>query len=112
MKKREENVFNGDYFDTGDLGYIRDGYLYVIGREKDILIGANGKNIASAELSGKILECPDIHDCKVIMENNRLIAIVNTDLSEEELKKYLDKVNSGLPNYKKISDFHIAKKIK
>ena len=112
LKKREENVFNGDYFDTGDLGYIREGYLYVIGREKDILIGANGKNIASAELSGKMLECPEIHDCKVIMENNRLIAIVNTDLSEEELKKYLDKVNSGMPNYKRISDFHIAKKIK
>lgn len=54
-----------------------------------------------------------IHDCNVIMKNNKLIAIVNTELTPEEMQKYIDEVNKKLPKYKNISDFEITtKKIK
>ena len=100
---------SGDYFYTGDLGYVKDGYLYVIGRERNVLIGANGKNVSPEELNRKILKHNDVHDCNVIMENDRLIAIVNTDLSEAELRAYVDKVNEKLPRYKRISEIRMTK---
>ena len=102
--------FDGEYFDTGDLGYVKDQYLYVVGRANGILIGANGKNISSKELMQRLMECKEIRDCKVIMENDRLIAIVNTDLEEEELQKVLERVNRLLPRYKRISEVRIVEK--
>lgn len=102
--------FDGEYFEAGDLGYVRDGYLYVTGRKEGILIGSNGKNISQEELSNKILECDQIHACRVIMENDRLIAIINTQLSEAECRKYFERLNRTLPNYKKIADFRITTK--
>ena len=119
------NVFNGylndqskkylldDFFDTGDIGYIKNNYLYIIGRKKNILIGDNSKNISPEELNKKILKNNKIHDCNVIMENNKLIAIINTELNEEEVEKYINNINKNLPKYKKISKFRItSKKIK
>lgn len=109
----KRDYFIDGYFDTGDIGYIKGKYLYVIGRKKNILIGDNGKNISPEEINKKILANNGIHDCNVIMENNRLTAIINTEMSEEELKKYIDKVNSKLPKYKNISNIKITdKKIK
>ena len=101
------------FFDTGDLGYIKDGYLYIAGRRKNILIGANGKNISPEELNRKILENTGIHDCNVVMEDNRLIAVINTELTEAAVQKHIEKINAGLPKYKRLSGFRITdKKIK
>lgn len=108
-----KECFIDGYFDTGDIGYIKDNYLYVIGRKKNILIGDNGKNISPEEINKKILANNKIHDCNVIMENNRLTAIINTEMPEDELKAYIDKVNSKLPKYKNIYSIKITdKKIK
>lgn len=116
------NIFNGyiggqdssdikdGYFDTGDIGYIENNFLYVKGRKKNILIGDNGKNISPEELNRKILKYADINDCNIIMENNHLIAVINTQLDELHIKRILDKINKKLPNYKKISEFRITNK--
>ncbi len=110
LGEKESANFDGEYFYTGDLGYVKDGFLYVIGREKGILVGANGKNVSPEELNRKILECNRIHDCNVILEKDRLVAIVNTELSEDEVRNHLDKVNQSLPKYKRIADFRITQK--
>lgn len=104
---------DGEYFDTGDLGMVRDGYLYVTGRRDDILIGANGKNVSAEELRRKLLACPGIHACHVVMEEGRLIGYVNTDLSEEALRDMLKQVNRQLAPYKNITEIRsTAKKLK
>lgn len=110
LEEEERACFDGPYYDTGDLGYIKDGYLYVVGREKGILIGSNGKNISRQELKDRILGHDQIHDCQVIMEDDHLVAIVNTELGEQELKRYFEKLNRSLPNYKKIADFRVTQK--
>ena len=113
LKDDKQECFLDGYFDTGDIGYIKDKFLYVIGRKKNILIGDNGKNISPEEINKKILKNTKIHDCNVIMEDNRLTAIVNTDLSEDELKKYIESINNKLPLYKNICKFKIIdKKVK
>lgn len=120
-----ENVFNGyigdkkkpymlsDYFDTGDIGYVKDGYLFVVGRKKNILVGDNGKNISPEELNNKILKYKKIYDCNIVMEKNKLIAIINTDLPEKRISEIINNVNKTLPKYKRISRYKITnKKIK
>ncbi len=116
-----KNVFSGylddtkhysieDYFDTGDLGYIKNNRLYVVGRKKNILIGENGKNVSPKDISQKILKNNKIHDCNVIMEDNKLIALVNSELSDKELNSYINKINNKLPKYKKIFEIRNTNK--
>lgn len=101
------------YFNTGDLGYVKDNYLYICGRKKNILIGSNGKNISTLELKDKILKNKKIHDCNVIMKEDKIVVVMNTDLTKKEVEKFIEKVNKSLPKYKHISDFEItSKKIK
>ena len=117
-----KNVFNGylgdsttecikdEYFYTGDIGYIKNEFLYVLGRKKNILIGDNGKNIAPEELIRFLLKYKDINDCNIVMKDNRLYAVINTELNNTDVKKIIDEVNLKLPNYKKIYDFEITNK--
>lgn len=117
-----ENVFDGYinekhspnlqnmYFNTGDIGYIENGFLYVVGRKKNILTGENGKNISPEELRKKILKNEKIDDCMIVMENNKLIALINSELDEETIKHIIDRLNNTLPKYKKISNFKIMSK--
>lgn len=107
---KDKKYINEEYFDTGDLGYIKNNFLYITGRKKNILIGANGKNISPLELKNKILKSKKIHDCKIIMKDNRLVALLNTSLTKDEVSKYIDKINKTLPKYKQISEFEITSK--
>jgi len=108
-EKSDEYIKNG-YFYTGDIGYIKNNFLYVQGRKKNILIGDNGKNIAPEELIRKLVKYKGINDCNIVMRENKLYAIINTELPISSVKSIVDKVNSNLPNYKKIFDFEITKK--
>ena len=110
INSEKDDCFVDGYFNTGDLGYIKDDFLYITGRKKEILIGENGKNVSVVELSNKILQNNRINDCILNMENNKIVAIIDTDLSEQEVQQYFDTVNINLPNYKKISGFKIIDK--
>ncbi len=117
-----QNVFKGyvgnesgdyiidDFFDTGDIGFVKNNFLYVKGRKKNILIGDNGKNVAPEELIKKLMKNTNIKDCNIIMKNNRIYAIINTELSEKEVKSIVDEVNIKLPKYKRIYGYEITDK--
>ena len=96
------------YFCTGDLGYVKDGFLYITGRKKRILIGANGKNIAPKELEDLVLKEERIQSCTITMEDNRLIAMIRTDLEKQSLSDLIDEINKDLPAYKRISEVRIT----
>lgn len=107
---KEKKYMLKGYFDTGDVGYVKDNYIYISGRKKNVLIGANGKNIDPEELRKKILKSEKIHDCKITMENDKLIALLNTNLSNETVEKYISRINKNLPKYKQIAEFKITNK--
>src|SRR5262245_60417054 len=59
-------AFFGDWFRTGDVGYLdRDGFLYLTDRKKDMII-SGGENIASSEVERVIYELPQVREVAVI----------------------------------------------
>ena len=108
------------WFYTGDIGYLdEDGYLYIIGRKKELIVLENGKKVIPEEIENLILSKSDIvKEVAVIEQNGHLHAIIvpNFELVKEKgilnLREHItweviDKVNRELPSYKNITDFSI-----
>ena len=112
------------YFRTGDIGYIdRDGYLFVTGRKKTVIVLDNGRNVAPEELEEYLLSLPEIADALVYAKKNeadilRLYALllpaddVSAGKSEEEtlalLKEKVLELNRRLPTFKQITDISLV----
>jgi len=61
-----EESFRGDWFRTGDLAHMdQDGYLYVHGREKDVII-VGGENVIASEVESVIAELDGVHEVAVV----------------------------------------------
>ena len=77
--------FENGYFKTGDIGELdRDGYLYITGRLKDIIVTAGGKNIAPQRIA-QFVEGGLIHHCIVVGDQQKyLVALIALD--EEVLR--------------------------
>ncbi|MDX5360230.1 MAG: AMP-binding protein [Alphaproteobacteria bacterium] len=58
--------FHGDWFRTGDVGYLdADGFLFLTDRKKDMIL-SGGENIASSEVERVIFQMPQVADCAVV----------------------------------------------
>ena len=110
-------VFTGDgWFRTGDMGIVdKDGYLYLRGRSKCMILGPSGQNIYPEELEAVINNVTYVVDSLVIQDKVGLTALVYPDyhlaeldgMSPEQLEKRiadgLPEINAHLPNYAQIS---------
>jgi fatty-acyl-CoA synthase len=64
--EKTKAAFFGDWFRTGDIGYLDDeGFLYLTDRKKDMII-SGGENIASSEVERVIYELPQVRECAVV----------------------------------------------
>ncbi|MDD2332390.1 MAG: AMP-binding protein, partial [Candidatus Cloacimonetes bacterium] len=76
-KQRSDEAFTSDgWFKTGDLGTMRDGYLYIKGRIKNVIIGPRGENIYPEELESKLNEQEIILESLVYEWENKICARV------------------------------------
>ena len=73
-------VFDGErWFMTGDLGKLDDeGFLYIVGRKKEIIVTAGGKNVAPAVLEDRLRSHPLVSQCMVVGDNQPFIAALVT----------------------------------
>lgn len=101
--------FDSDgFYHTGDLGLLDgQGRLYLKGRKKRMILTANGKNIYVDELENLIRENPAIKSASVYEEDFHPVARVYTDLPEQEVYDYMEKVNASLPKFKRIKNIYI-----
>jgi len=59
-------AFDGDWYRTGDLGYIEGGYLYLKGRKKDLIVLADGQNVYPEDIEGALCRQDGIVDAVVV----------------------------------------------
>lgn len=84
------DVMNGEWLRTGDLASIDDdGYVYITGRKKDLIITAGGKNVSPAPLEDIIATCPIVSHVVVVGDNKPFIAALIT-LEPDMLRQWLE----------------------
>jgi long-chain acyl-CoA synthetase len=71
-------AFDGRWLRTGDLGRFDDGFLFLTGRKKDLIITASGKNVAPAVLEERVREHWLIGECVVVGDQRPYIAALVT----------------------------------
>lgn len=102
-------AFEGNWFKTGDLGYLdEDKFLYITGRKKNLIILPNGENVSPEELEQKILKISYVKEVVVSEQQGQITAELFLDKEAErdaEVKTQEDirSLNKLLPNYKKIA---------
>ena len=108
------------WYHTGDLGLMdKDGNIFIKGRSKNMLLGANGQNIYPEEIEDKINSLPLVLESVVIQRDQKLVALIHPDfdevhnmgLSDDDLQTLMEQnkqtLNATLPAYCKISAIKI-----
>ena len=108
------------WFRTGDMGVIdEDGYLFLRGRSKCMILGPSGQNIYPEEIENVVNNMPYVVDSLAIEDNGGITALIYPDfhqaevdgLSKEQLAKNLDAslelANKELPNYARVKKIEI-----
>lgn len=95
-------VFDGEWFLSGDLGYIEDNYAFIVGRKKNLIILQNGKNISPEELEIELMKIEEIKEVVVCEQNGKLTAKVYSEHDEKILRKKINQINKQLASYKQI----------
>jgi long-chain acyl-CoA synthetase len=102
------------WYHTGDLGTLsRSNHLFIRGRIKNMLLGANGQNVYPEEIEDKLNSMTMVAESVVIQRGDKLVALVHPDkdemmnFSQEELEQIMEQnrqdLNEQLPVYSRIS---------
>ena len=85
-----DEVFDSErWFKSGDLGKLDDdGFLYIVGRKKELIVTAGGKNVAPAVLEDRLRAHPLVSQCMVVGDNQPFIAALVT-LDPDALKAWV-----------------------
>ncbi len=124
-KKATEQIFTEDgWMRTGDLGILDDeGYLYIKGRRKNMILGPSGQNIYPEEIENKLNSMDYIEESIVFGENNYIYAVVYPDYEKldeidepsidpqeflnEKMEENRKKINKKLPNYSRLKEIKL-----
>lgn len=132
MPEETENVIKDGWFYTGDLGFLdKEGWLYITGRSKNVIVTKTGKNIYPEELEVLINQIPEVKESMVYAKeedggNDYIVAVqilpemeiivenMGKDLSEKEIfemfTEKINEINNSLPNYKRVRNIQVREK--
>ncbi len=110
------------WYHTGDLGIIdRDGNVFIKGRSKNMLLGANGQNIYPEEIEDKLNSLPMVAECVVIQKGEKIYGLVYPDMeacqkqgmTAEAIADLMEEnrqtLNRQLPAYEQIAGIKVMK---
>ena len=105
---------------TGDLGTLdKDGFLYIRGRSKTMILGPSGQNIYPEEIEDRLNNMLYVAESLIISQGGKLVALIYPDweqvdkagIQHSEIEKLMqtniDQVNEEMPNYSKITCFKL-----
>ena len=115
-----ETLDSEGWYHTGDLGTMdADGNVFIKGRSKNMLLGANGQNIYPEEIEDKLNSMAMVNESIVIQEGDKLVGLVHPDYDEaktlgftsEDLSNIMEQnrveLNNLLPAYSKLSSIRL-----
>ena len=93
------------WFHTGDLARMdEEGFYYITGRKKNLIILTSGENVSPEELEKKLALCPAITECIVKEKGHKICAVIYCpEDKQEEVRAFVTEVNRSLTLYKRIS---------
>ena len=108
------------WYHTGDLALMdEDGYVFIKGRSKNMLLGANGQNIYPEEIEDKLNSMTLVVESLVIQNGDKLAALIypdydeakNLGFSKEDLQHVMEQnlieLNQMIPSYSKVSSLRL-----
>lgn len=118
-KRPEETaeIIKDGWLYTGDLGFLdEEGYLYITGRKKEIIVLSNGKNVNPVELEEKIMTSELVKDCGVFFHEEQIQAVIVTEDSQDDNSVIYEKIraevieplNLSVSSYKRVMSFYIT----
>ena len=115
-----ETALKDGWLNTGDICTVdNDGFLYIRGRDKNMILGPSGQNIYPEEIEMQLNAMPYVGESLVIDREGKLVALIYPDvenikhqkLSEKEvmdiMQQNISSLNSALPAFSRISEFKI-----
>lgn len=100
-EKTKEVIDQNGYFNTGDIGYINEeGYIYITGRSKNVIVTQNGKNIYPEEIETLLGKIPEIKDVIVYGK------APEGEMAKKKDAKELIITARVVPNYDRIKEIH------
>ncbi len=120
-KATREIIDQDGWLHTGDLGTMdSDGYLYIKGRSKSMILGPSGQNIYPEEIEARINAFPLVQESIVVDRKHGLVALVYPDMEMVDTKKineqalesifeaYRKQLNLEIPTYMQVSRFQVV----
>ena len=108
------------WYHTGDLATMSaDGHIFIRGRLKNMLLGANGQNVYPEEIEDKLNSMALVSESLIVQRGNQLVALIHPDMDEansmeltaEDLQNVMEQnrqeLNAQLPVYSKLQAFEI-----
>ena len=100
-----EVVDRDGWLHTGDLARVdEDGYYYITGRKKNLIILDSGENVSPEELEGLVSQCAAVQEC-VVKEKGKKIGVVVycAEDKQQQVRDHITALNRTLPLYKRMS---------
>jgi long-chain acyl-CoA synthetase len=122
-KEATQQVFSDGWFKTGDLGYIdADGFLFITGRKKNLIILSDGNNISPEELETLLENLPLIKSVFVCAKEHNNLSMITACIHPDfeyarengienlqmELERQTAQINASLPFYKRIQRIELC----
>ena len=109
-KATKEAIDKDGWLHTGDLGITdSEGYIYIKGRSKSMLLGPSGQNIYPEEIEAKLINMPYIAEAVVLMNNNhKLEALVYPDYDQAKADNVESELEARMEENRKELNKHLA----